>query len=71
MDTISLYRFPSFVESSQEVAAPTFFSLDIVCQIEFNVLVTLQLSMASIEGFPNAEPSPTHSAVVVTPTTLW
>ena len=66
-----LSPFTYFTESSWEVAAPPVFSLDFVSQIVLNALGIPQLAMASVDGFPKASPSLTHSAVLVTPSTLW
>ena len=70
METLYLSLFPSFKESSWEVASPIVLSFYVVSQILFNVLGTTQLSMAYIYGFPKDSPSSTHSAAVVTPSTL-
>ena len=71
MDTLYLSLFPYFTEISWEATSHIVFSFDVVYQIVFNVLGTPQLSMASLDGFPKAAPSPTHAAEVVTPPTLW
>ena len=49
-----------------EAASPPVFSLGVVSKNVFNILGTLQLSMAPMDWLPKACPIPTHSAVVVT-----
>ena len=65
MDTLYLSLFLSFTESSWEAAAPHVLSLDVVSQKEFYVLGTPHLGMASIDWFPDAAPSITHSVPYV------
>ena len=70
MDTLSLYPFTSFSESSWEARAPPVFSLDVVYKIVFKILGNLNLSMAYMDCFPKAAPGPTHDGAVVTSPTL-
>ena len=67
MDTLYLFLFPSFTESSWKVASPLVSCFDILSQIEFNVLGTPQLIMPTIDGLPKTVPIPNHNAAVVTP----
>ena len=71
MNTLSLSIFLYFTDISWEESALTVLSLNVVYQIVFNFLGTLQVSMASMYGLPKAAPSPTHATAVVTRPTLW
>ena len=71
VETLSLYSLSSLDDGSLEEATSPVFSLDVLSQIVFNFRGTLQLSMASMYGLPKFTPNPTHTALVVTPPTLW
>ena len=71
VETLPLSPLPSSGESVLEAYKPPVFSLDYESQIVFNVILTLHLSIASMGGFQNSTPNPTHASALVTPPTLW